>query len=50
MTYVKKISNQPDPGDQIMDMTEDYSLSPHKGNFPGKTETTKAHISAHNIA
>ena len=42
MTYVKNMSNQPDPGDHIMDMTENYSLLPHKGNFPGKSESSKS--------
>ena len=41
MTYVKKILNWPNPGGQMMDMTQDYSLSLHKGNFPGKTEKTE---------
>ena len=36
MTYVKNISNWPDPGGQVMDMTQNYSLLLHKGNFPGK--------------
>ena len=26
MTYVKNISNWPDPGGEIMDMSQDYSL------------------------
>ena len=25
------------------DMSQIYSLSPHKGNFPGKTKNKKAH-------
>ena len=41
MTYVKNISNWPDPGVQKMDMTQNGSLLWHKGNFPGKSETTK---------
>ena len=43
MTYVKNILNWPDPGGQMMDMTQNYSFSLHKGNFPGKTKTTEAH-------
>ena len=43
MTYVKNISNWPDPGLQKMDMTQNRSLLQHKGNFPGKSETTKPH-------
>ena len=35
------MSNWPDPGDQMMDMTQDYSLSLHKGNFPGKTKNNR---------
>ena len=44
MTYVKNISNWPDPGRQKMDMTQNRSLLRHKGNFPGKpinNETTQ---------
>ena len=33
MTYVKNILNWPDPGDQMMDMTQNCSLLSHKGNF-----------------
>ena len=49
MTYVKNISNWPDPGVQKMDMTQNRSLLQHKGNFPGKSETTKLHKYAKNI-
>ena len=42
-TYVKNISNWPDPGGQKMDMTQNYSLLWHKGNFPGNLKTTKPH-------
>ena len=38
MTYVKNISNWPDPGRQKMDMTQNHSLLWHKGNFPGKSK------------
>ena len=41
MTYVKNISNWPDPGVQKMDMTQDRSLLQHKGNFPRKSENNK---------
>ena len=41
MTYVKNISNWPDPGRQIMDMTQNRSLLRHKGSFPGKSENNK---------
>ena len=50
MTYVKNISNWPEPGGQKWDMSQNYSLSPHKGNFPGKLKTTEAHEYAQNIA
>ena len=44
MTYVKNILNWPEPGSQKWDMSQNYSLSPHKGNFPGKKlKTTEAH-------
>ena len=36
MTYVKNISNWPDSGGKVIDMSQNYSLSLHKGNFPGK--------------
>ena len=42
LTYVKNMSNWPDPGGQMMDMTQNYSLSPHKGNFPGKTNNNRS--------
>ena len=35
MTYVKNILNWPDPGGQMMDMTQNCSFLRHKGNFPG---------------
>ena len=41
MTYVKNISNWPDPGGQKMDMTQNHSLLRHKGNFPGKSKNNK---------
>ena len=41
MTYVKNISNWPDPGVQKMDMTQNRSLLQHKGNFPRKSENNK---------
>ena len=40
MTNVKNILNWLDPGSQMMDMTQNYSLWRHKGNFPGKTENS----------
>ena len=40
-TYVKNISNWPDPGGQKMDMTQNRSLLRHKGNFPGKSKNKK---------
>ena len=43
MTYLKNILNGPNLGGQMMDMTQNYSLWPHKGNFPGKTKTTEAY-------
>ena len=42
MTYVKNILNWPDPGGQMMDMTQNYSLWPHKANFPGKTKNNRS--------
>ena len=36
MIYVKNISNWPDPGGQIMDMSQNYSLSLRNANFPLK--------------
>ena len=42
MTYVKNILNWPDPGGQMMDMTQNYSFSLHKGNFPGKTKNNRS--------
>ena len=42
MTYVKNILNWPNPGGQMMDMTEDYSLWLYKNNFPGKTKNNRS--------
>ena len=42
MTYVKNISNWPDPGGQKMDMTQNRSLLRHKGNFPGKSKNNRS--------
>ena len=42
MTYVKHILNWADPGSQMMDMTQNYSLSLHKGNFPEKTKNNRS--------
>ena len=42
MIYVKNITNWPDLVGQMMDMTQNYSLLLHKGNFPEKLETIKA--------
>ena len=42
MTYLKNIFNGPDPGGQMMDMTQNYSLWLHKGNFPGKSKTNRS--------
>ena len=42
MTYVKNILNFPDSGGQMMDMTKNYSLSLHKGNFTGKTKNNRS--------
>ena len=44
MTYLKNILNWPDPGGQMMDMTQNYSFSLHKGNFPGKTKNNRSTI------
>ena len=41
MTYVKNISNWPDPRVQKMDMTQNCSILQHKGNFPGKSENNE---------
>ena len=49
MTYVKNISNWPDPGGQKMDMTKNRSLLRHKGNFLENLKTTEAHKYAQNI-
>ena len=35
----QKVLNWPDPGGQMIDMTQNYSLWLHKGNFPGKTKS-----------
>ena len=42
MTYVKNMSNWPDSGGQMMDMTQNDSLWPLKGNFPGKTKNNRS--------
>ena len=42
ITYVKNMSNWPDPGGQMMDMTQNYSLWPHKGNFLGKNKNNRS--------
>ena len=43
MTYVKNISNWPDPRGQMMDMSHNYYLS-DKGHFPaGKTRKQQKH-------
>ena len=42
MTYVKNISNWPEPGGPKWDMSQNYSLSPHKGDFPGKTKNNRS--------
>ena len=42
MTHVKNISNWPDPGGQKWDTSQNYSLSPYKGNFPGKTKNNRS--------
>ena len=41
MTYVKNILNWPDPGGQMMDMTQICSFLQHKGNFLGKLKSNK---------
>ena len=41
MTYVKNISNWPDPGGQRMDVTQNRSFLRHKGNFSGKSKNNK---------
>ena len=42
MTHVKNLSNWPDPGGPKWDMSQNYSLSPYKGNFPGKTKNNRS--------
>ena len=42
ITYVKNILNWPHPGGQMMDMTQNYSVSLDKGNFPGKTKNNRS--------
>ena len=42
MIYFRNILNWPDPGDQMMNMTQNYSLWPHKGNFPGKIKINRS--------
>ena len=41
MTYIKNMSNWPDPEGQETDMTQTRSLLLHKGNFPGKSKNNK---------
>ena len=40
-TYVKNISDWPDPGGQKMDMTQNCSYLQQKGNFPGKSKNNE---------
>ena len=42
--YLKNISNWPDPGGQMMYMTQNYSLWLHKGNFPGETKKQQKNL------
>ena len=42
MTYVKNVSNWPDPGGQKMDMTQNLSLLWHKSYFPGKSKNNRS--------
>ena len=42
MTYLKNILNWPDPGGQMMDMTQNYSFPLDEGNFPGKTKNNRS--------
>ena len=42
MTYIKNISNWPDPGGPIMDMSQNYSLLPDNSDFPGKTKNNRS--------
>ena len=42
MKYVKNSSNCLNSRDQTMDMTQNYSLWPQKGNFPGKTKNNRS--------
>ena len=44
MTYVKNILNWPDPGGQMMDMTQNYSPWQKKGNFPEKPKKQQKHM------
>ena len=41
MTSVKNILTWPDPGGQMIYMTQNCSLLWHKGNFPGKSKNNK---------
>ena len=41
MTYLKNILSGPDPGGQMMDMTQNCSLLRHKGNFAGILKNNK---------
>ena len=42
MTYVKNISNRPDPEGQKMDMSQNYSLLLDNSDFPGKTKNKRS--------
>ena len=42
MTYFKNILNWPDPGSKMIDMTQNYSFSLHKGNFPRKIKNNRS--------
>ena len=42
MTYVKNIPNWPDPGGQIMDMSQNYLLLPDNSDFPRKTKNKRS--------
>ena len=49
MTYLKNILNGPDPGGQMMDMTQNYSLWLLRVIFLEKLKTTEAYEYAQNI-
>ena len=42
MRHLKNILNWPDPGGQMMDMTQNYSFPLDEGNFPGKTKNNRS--------